>query len=272
MKASDLSDSFKAVCKILLCSRPVARPGHYGEGNTAIVLANGPSLNGTIEQFGEKLKTLPTIAVNFMANTPYFRQLKPCYYVLADPVLFGQEMDNVKNLWKNLSEVDWDMTLCVPRKQLKLARKLLGNSSIKVSAYNFVGIEGFAWLEDFTFSHRLASPRPRNVLIPALMTAINAGYKEIYITGADHSWMETLRVSDDNIVITVQPHFYSDSKQELSRVSTFYKNIRLHEIIHSFYITFRSYHRLQRFAVKKGIKIYNSTPGSYIDAFERRSL
>ena len=37
-------------------------------------------------------------------------------------------------------------------------------------------------------------------------------------------------------------------------------------------IAFRSYHRIENYARVKGVTIYNVTPGSYIDAFERRRL
>lgn len=104
------------------------------------------------------------------------------------------------------------------------------------------------------------------------MCGIYAGYNEIYVTGADHSWMETLRVNDNNNVVSVQPHFYADSKAELKRSETEYKGYRLHDILQSFYIAFRSYHTLRRYADRKGINIYNSTPGSYIDAFQRKNL
>ena len=72
--------------------------------------------------------------------------------------------------------------------------------------------------------------------------------------------------------MSIPPHFYADSKKELARSATQYKDIRLHQILESFSIAFASYHKLQRYARDKGINIYNSTPKSYIDAFERRSL
>jgi len=268
--------SFKSLIKIALQSRPVItpRPSHKG-GDTVAVLGNGPSLNKTIAQYGDKLKTLPTVAVNFMANAPQFKELRPDYYVLADPHFFaGLENDNVKSLWHELSATEWPMTLCVPATKLSKAKQLVGNSNknITLATFNFVGAEGYKWLERTAFSKAMAMPRPRNVLIPAIMCAIAAGYRNIYVAGADHSWMETIRVTDENHVVSIQPHFYADSKAELKRSETEYKGYHLHDILLSFHIAFRSYHILQRFARDKGINIYNCTPGSYIDAFERKNL
>jgi hypothetical protein len=108
------------------------------------------------------------------------------------------------------------------------------------------------------------------VLIPAIMAGIWLGYKEISIVGADHSWMQSIWVDDNNNVVSVQPHFYKDDEKEQKRVDSEYKGYRLHQIINSFYVAFKSYHNIERFARSRGVKIYNATQGSYIDAFERR--
>lgn len=276
MKVSEFlsltGQTLKGVGKIVLQSRPLSVPQPV-TGGTVVVLANGPSLRGTIEQYGQKLKAMPTVAVNFMANAPEFVMLQPRYYVLADPHFFvGLDQENVESLWRNLSRVEWDLTLYVPRTRLNAARKLLGKSCVKLVPYNFVGVEGFAWFERMAYSSGLGMPRPRNVLIPALMAALSAGYTKIYITGADHSWMETIRVTDDNRVVSVQPHFYTDSQAEQTRSATEYRGYRLHQILDSFRIAFESYHHLQRYAAYHHIEILNATPGSYIDAFARSSL
>lgn len=270
---SNLGDTLKGIVKIAVCSRPT-RNTPKGEGRI-IILGNGPSLRDTTALHSGILRQEPTMAVNFMANTAEFSELKPKYYVLADPHFFtGLKHENVQALWKNISEVDWPMTLFVPVKRLSQAKRLTAGSSgnIRLAGFNFVGVEGFKWFEQLSFRSGAAMPRPRNVLIPALMCAIKMGFTQIDIVGADHSWLETIRVTDENHVVSVQPHFYKDSGKELQRSQTEYEGYHLHDILLSFYIAFSSYHRLQRFAKSQGITITNATPGSYIDAFPRRPL
>ncbi len=48
---------------------------------------------------------------------------------------------------------------------------------------------------------------PRNVLIPAIMSAMREGFRRIVLIGADHNWARTLWVTDRNKVVSVQPHF-----------------------------------------------------------------
>ena len=45
---------------------------------------------------------------------------------------------------------------------------------------------------------------------------------------------------------------------------------RLHEVLEKFFFAFRSYFDLKDYAESRGVRIYNSTPKSYIDAFERK--
>ncbi|MFT6246481.1 MAG: hypothetical protein ACJA0U_003477 [Salibacteraceae bacterium] len=46
----------------------------------------------------------------------------------------------------------------------------------------------------------------------------------------------------------------------------------LHEIIHKFYLSFKGYWEIKDYAIKKNVKIYNSSENSMIDAFERKKL
>ncbi|MDE6308588.1 MAG: hypothetical protein K2L81_00185, partial [Muribaculaceae bacterium] len=234
-----------------------------------IIMANGPSLAQTIAQYGPTLESHPTMAVNFAANATEFKQLRPRYYVLADPHFFNPQGDNnVHRLIGNLNGVDHEMTIFIP-----FGQKLeIANPRVKVEYFNMVGAEGARWLTTALYRSGRAMPRPRNVLIPAIMIGMLIGYKEIYLTGADHSWMRTLSVDDDNRVVTVQPHFYKDNESEHKRVTSVYANITLPQIIESFYIAFNAYHQIADFATREGVTIYNSTPESFIDAFKRSSL
>lgn len=263
--------TIKGLGKIALQSRPCTPLRGRAEGERLIIMANGPSLADTIAQSGDILKASPTMAVNFAAIAPEFGELKPRYYVLADPHFFsGKDDINLEKLRKNLAETGWDMTLLVPVTFGKKARQLYGN--LDVATFNAVGIEGFTSICHAAFGIGAAMPRPRNVLIPSIMLGIALGYKEIVITGADHSWMKTLSVTDQNEVVSIQPHFYADGKEEQARVRHEYRNYHLHQIVESFAVAFRSYHQIAAYAKSKGVRIINATPGSFIDAFPRGSL
>lgn len=264
-----VGQSAKSLVKLLVQSRRTGVSTCDRSGRPLVIMGNGPSLAANIEHDAAKLREADTMAVNFAANAPEFVDLRPDYYLMADPHFFaGRETDpNVARLYDRLEkDVCWPMTLYIPHGE----RVRIENGNITVEHFNFVGIEGFPLLERWAFDHGLGMPRPRNVLIPAIMTGIQAGYKEIVILGADHSWLRTLSVDDNNMVVSVQPHFYKDSASEKERVTSVYKDVRLHDILLSFHIAFRSYHAIASYARARGVEVFNSTPGSFIDAFPRR--
>lgn len=265
--------TIKSAVKLALQTRPCRIAREAAEGDKLIILGNGPSLSSTIADYSATaLATTPLMAVNFAANTPEFEALKPRYYILADPIFFASDSDEkVMRLWQNFADkVTWPMTLYLPMKQTVRAR--IHNRNIKVEGFNFVELEGFSWFTRAVYDAGRGMPRPRNVLIPAIMTGIKLGFKEIYITGADHSWTKTLDVDSQNRVVTVQPHFYKDDEAEQQRVTQVYRDIHMHDILLSFHIAFKSYFDIAAYAKARGIAIYNATPGSFIDAFERRPL
>lgn len=272
----NIADTALTLAKTAVKSR-FPGPLNVANGNEIVIMGNGPSLRQTIAEDLGKLMKRDRMAVNFAANSPEYFQLKPQHYILADPHFFkGLHSDpNVAKLWDNIFSSDWEMTLHLPvsaRNELKQLRDGDWPGNIKTAFFNMTPGEGFDAVCHPLFRKRLAMPRPRNVLIPAIMESINSGYTKIYITGADHSWPHSLYVDDLNRVVSVQPHFYKDNEKELDRVAKEYAGIHIHDVLGSMAVAFRSYHQIRRFADKEGVEIYNATPGSLIDAFKRSPL
>ena len=269
--ARRLGQTLKGIAKLMLCSKKVSYRC-VKHDVPLVVLGNGPSLGATIAEHIDKLREYDTMAVNFAANTAEFRLLKPKCYILADPHFFDNAGDkNVASLLASLQAVDWPMTLFVPF-PAKKHNPLCPTEYLKIEGYNAVGAEGFDWFTRWAYSRRLAMPRPRNVLIPAIMTGIGMGYERIYLTGADHSWMRTVSVDENNGVYSALTHYYKDNDSEEKRVRKEYLKYPLHHVIYSFYVAFKAYFEIEAFARWRGVEILNSTPGSYIDAFRRAAL
>lgn len=272
-QASKLSDSLTAVVKMALQSRPTGIDPAERRHDRLVIMGNGPSLRDVIDRHPDVLRDNDTMAVNFAANTREFFEIQPRFYMLADPHFFNAagHDPNVDALIDALNRVDWVMTLFVPRGAGRLSG-LIHNTHVRVARYNAVGIEGWSRLTRLAFDMRLAMPRPRNVLIPAIMTGVWLGYPEIYLAGADHSWTRSLGVDDDNRVITNLPHYYAEDSRESERIRRVYADIPLHALFLSYYTAFKAYHEIEPWARRRGTHIYNVSPGSFIDAFERKVL
>lgn len=267
-----VTSSLASLVKVALLSKGVSSRRVQPEGSSIVIMGNGPSLRSAIDNEREWLESNELMAVNFFANTPDFTNLRPRYYVLADGVFFSATgHPNVARLWENLRKVSWEMTLFVPVRSLHLVKALaLGNDNLKLSAFNLTPVEGFKGLSHFLYRNGLGMPRPRNVMIPAIMSAIREGFRKIYLCGADHTWTQTLSVDNENFVVSIQPHFYEDNEKERERVREAYAGLHLHDVLGSMTVAFRSYWLLRDYADSLGVEIINATPGSMIDAFKRR--
>lgn len=269
---NEIGASLASLIKIAFMSKAASLPTDDGKGKELVILGNGPSLRKTLDDKIDWLLSHDLMAVNFAALSPEFLRLRPKYYILADGHFFNSfhSDSNVRKLWENFGKVSWDMTLLVPTKFKHFVKPLLMHThGLRVRYFNLTPVEGFRWLKHSLFRAGLGLPRPRNVLIPAIMEGIRLGYKKIYLCGADHTWTKTLDVDNENFVISIQPHFYEDNEEEHKRVRETYKGLKLHDVLGSMTVAFKSYWEISDYAKSRGIEIINASPGSMIDAFER---
>lgn len=256
--------------------------------NKLFVLGNGPSLKDFLEKDISNLKGADTLCVNYFARTKEYTQVKPSHYVIVSPQ-YWHNKDNPA--WKKerdaifkriASSTQWDMVLHVPAialNQNNWRSEIDLNAHIHINYFNTTPVEGIIPINNLIYSYGLGMPRPHNVLVGSLFLSIRMGYEEVYVYGADHSWLKEIFVADDNMVYLSQKHFYDnqvDSSDHYAgsdrkpMYSTDKNEVRkLHEVLHKFTVTFKSYWELERYAREKGISIYNRTRNSFIDAFSR---
>lgn len=268
---SRLTASMASLLKVAILSKRPS-PKEPKRDKAITIMGNGPSLKTAMHTRPELFTQNDLMAVNFAPNTPEFFTLRPSLLILADSHFFAMPSTdpNVGKLWENIARTDWPLTLWVPCTHTKtVAKRLKHNGNIKIKSFNLTPVEGLRGLSEWLFDIGAGMPRPRNVLIPAIMTAMRSGYDRIYLTGADHSWSKTLWVDNLNRVISIQPHYYKDDSKELDRVASEYAGYHLHDIYTSLAIAFRSYHIIAPYARRKGVEIINASDGSFIDAFPR---
>ena len=131
--------TIKGIGKIILLSRPCSRLKGRAKGERLIIMANGPSLADTIRDHADILRSTPTMAVNFAAIAPEFVELKPSYYVLADPHFFsdGAGDANLQKLRHNLGLVDCRHRGVLVALQCRISGRA-GYAKAKECAHSFV--------------------------------------------------------------------------------------------------------------------------------------
>ncbi len=245
-----------------------------------LILSNGPSLT-TALQNAHNYIDFDCLAVNMFASSTYFSVIRPSEYVIVSPDMWQDSGDErlikkKEGLWKAIDEnTKWPLRIFLPAEAKAHSHwksLIANNKQIKVDYFNRTPIEGFLWFRNFCFRLNLGMPRPHNVLIPSIMIGINLGYKEIFLLGADHSWLPEVTVNNENEVLVNQKHFYDEhtATPQLMTQKGGYR--KLHEILFKWYVSFKSYFVIQDYALEKGVSIYNATPNSFIDAFERKDF
>lgn len=248
------------------------------QADSIIILGNGPSLKTTIEANKDVFHQHELICLNHFALSEYYTEFKPQYYVAIAHDLF---LDNVMPHFKEASDklfnaiadkTSWKMkyfTTQEAKKHLRWQKILERNKNIEIVFMNLTPVEGFDRFKFRRFDSAKGMPRPHNVMVPAIFTAIHLDVKKIILVGSDHSWLKELHVDENNRTLFFNEHFYDKEKQSKQFDYAGQHYMKLHEILSTMSLAFESYHILNKYADYKKITIINCTPGSYIDAFNR---
>jgi hypothetical protein len=242
-------------------------------------MGNGPSLEKMIREKRDFMKGKHLFCVNFFPLSKYYEEVRPDYFITAAPELWLEDLDENYTAKADLlftalrDKTEWPLEVFMPfqsRKWNNWQDKIRANPHLRLTFFNDTGIEGFRKTEHFFFRKNLGMPRPHNVLIPSILMAINLGYEDIFIWGAENNQFLDLSVNEKNQALINQRHFYDEKTAKPDVMRRLGRGQRyVHEILEKFMISFRSYHTLQSYAKSRGARIFNQTPGSLIDAFPR---
>lgn len=252
-------------------------------GDKMIIIGNGPSLTKTMELYGDVVCETPCMMVNFAANTELYERIRPSIYLLVDPAWYNPT-EQLKIVVKSCidaicEKTTWQMKIVMPHCAIGCfaTEKFKENSNLEVLYYE----DGWQITEGKTqyeaWDKNLATPPGQTVLNTAVWLSIYWGYKETYIIGADTSWHAELKMDQEtNELYIIDTHFYDnkavygelyDEKQNRRPIGT-----KLHEELFAEATALQEYCELREYADWKGVKVYNASEYSWIDAFERKKL
>lgn len=247
------------------------RPLHKGE--TAIILANGPSLNTEVEGLMKENFSLEnSLVVNYFAFSSLFEQIKPKFYCLADPLFFTESRytDNVHRLFSELNTVSWKMDLFVWIQGTDTIKKYVNNKNITIIGISTLRFEGFESQRYDYMKKGKAVPSYVNVTIMGLYVLLNLGYDTINLYGVDHSFLAGLCVNDDNKLCINDHHFYGSEKRAFAPKmdGTLWS---MKDFVYDKYLTFVEHEVMRGYADYLGAQIINCTKDSWIDAYVRKA-
>ena len=90
------------------------------KGDRLIIIGNGPSLNKSIELYGDVIKQSECLMVNHSASTDLFEYLRPSFYLLVDPAwIYPENSTHTEAIYRTInaivSKTIWPMTIVMPR-------------------------------------------------------------------------------------------------------------------------------------------------------------
>ena len=236
--------------------------------NKVIVLANGPSLLDSYEYFVNNISNVDFVCLNNMVFTELYSTIKPCYYVLADPVYW---LENNYTIDEIVKKTNWDISIFVPSKFYNKSKALTRlNMYIKIYPFNTVVVSSFKKINYFCYKTNLGIPLNTTVLVSAIYLMLNSGYRIIELFGADHTWTKTLSVNDENKVVICDSHYYGTKASPWVKANGL--NFTISEILYAFSNMFRGHELLNEYAMYIGAQIFNCTKDSFIDAYPKKIL
>ena len=278
----DLFLTLGTVSKILLLSGKTKLEDVHPDKDEVVILGNGPSLTAMLNEHPEFLEGKDLVCVNHFPSSDLYTRIKPKYLISSAVDLYREDieerfLEQSDRLFRDLNDrTSWPLIFFFPfeaRKYKGWQNLIKGNKYIRVCYYNKTPIEGFRWARMLFFNLKYGMARPHNVMVPCMSLMIWLGYKKVYLWGADHSWLKEISVDENNNALINQKHFYDENESRPQKLDWGGKGSRkLHEILYKFMTAFKSYFDVEEYARANGVRIINCTKGSFIDAFERKSL
>ncbi len=237
------------------------------KGSKIIVLGNGPSLKKVLEQ-GFWNTNIDCMALNSFVISEWFWKLKPKYYYLADDAFWNPTNERTKKISsdfiENMNKVSWPIELYIPtQKNIKNLKEKLTNTNVSFCRMNTIQVDGFKCFRNFIYRIYMGAPNCQTVLNMTLVSAINKGYKTIYLYGADHSWTKDLSVNENNEVIYGDRHVYN------TNLTATKLDKKIGDLLSDYANMFKSHYIIRTYADSVNCKIINCTEGSFVDAYER---
>jgi hypothetical protein len=239
---------------------------HLGE--RCFILATGPSIQ---YQDLRSLKGEFCIAVSHFFLHKDIAMISPQYHVLA-PYHYPFNFENLKKIFEGFQESYKNELIYFfgyTPYEYSIYRFLDKNPQYKNSNQYFIDYLYSSTLNEKNYlSSRVwqINKKPfaiRTVLYSAIQVALYMGFKEIYLVGCDHDYLnDTSRVTNH--------HFYKEEEgiSDAEHLNSFTTERWFEE----YYFRWKEYRLMKQYAEYQGCSIFNATEGGMLDVFPRVRL
>lgn len=247
----------------------------------AMVLGNGPSLKSDMQTILNRRSGADVYCVNAFALTEYFSELKPDFYVFADPMYWRDDInedmkENRTDTISALLEANWPIAVICPMVGVPFLTNALSESQhIRIVGVNRNECQfKIHSVQMFSLKYGLATPNFINVAILALWWCIVKNVSEIELYGADFSSHLELRLDQDTgEASTGTKHFYEGDKNDsMKKHHRKYINgpqRKMHERFFQIWQAFYQMYLLSELSEAKNLRLTNFSSNTNLDTIIR---
>jgi hypothetical protein len=245
------------------------------QSDRCFIVGNGPSL----QKMNLKLLNAEIVFTvnNIMHDKEIYNALNSDYHVIIDPEYFilNEEIPEEKATINLLKQVNYSY-----KKPVVITNYEGRLAFIRYKLDSYLDLH-------YLFSHRNIGngfssiirmnknfPSSQNVIQCALFSAIDMGYKEIYLLGCDMtSVFSAFEYSDEgDRKIAMDKHAYQYTDAEIALMLKGCKKYDNEFILDEYARNFRIFKKIRSYAGRNEINIYNAGIGGGLDVFERISF
>ena len=188
---------------------------------------------------------------------------QPTYSLVLDPNLFTKAIVSDSNFYKDFASLMPKTKLIAP---IFRGYKVLNKNKHLDNIDIYYTSHGGSRDLDLNFCKVI--PSFSGVGAYALATAINSGCNPIYLLGFDHDYLANRGIMEH---FFEGPNIRTDNKKFNKKYfeTKLSDRVPYDEELIANYSLWQDYRYLLKIANKRGIKIYNSTAGGFLDVFER---
>ncbi len=225
-------------------------------GKRCFILATGPSIN---EQDLKKLSGEFCISIsNFFVHKD-FNVIRPKYHVFAeshDPITENQMATWFYDAEKHFTP---EIQVLMSAHDKPTSDKIRLFSKQKIFYHLIDYRRQLSPSSEINFKHRI--PAIQTATHIAIYLALYLGAKEICLLGCDHDWI--LRQWENK-------HFYFENQNVLfEHKKVLKKTVDMETEFKNYLKLWDIYKRIRDYGERRGVKIWNCTPGSFLDVFPK---
>lgn len=240
-------------------------------GERCFIVGNGPSLKRLDLT---KIHNEIVFTVNdIMSNKDIYTTLNSDYHILIDPnyLLLDPNLQADRASIEKLKDINYEdkKPVCFVRHDAQSAFMKYEISSL----LNLQYIYQHRYITD-NYSTKISTsknmPASQNVIQAAIFTAIDMGFKDIYLIGVDMTSVFLTYEADDEgqPIIMENSHAHDYSEESKLDILTRFKYDN-EFMLYNYANTFTIFKHIRKYTEKRGVNVFNATKGGGLDVFER---